>query len=50
MSLLLLILLIVLLIAVLPSWPYSRGWGYFPSSTLGLILIVVLVLVLVRGV
>jgi hypothetical protein len=50
MSLLLLILLIVLLIAVLPSWPYSRGWGYFPSSTLGLILIIVLVLVLVRGV
>jgi hypothetical protein len=50
MSLLLLILLIVLLIAVLPSWPYSRGWGYFPSGTLGLILIVVLVLVLVRGV
>jgi hypothetical protein len=49
MSLLLLILLIVLLIAVLPSWPYSRGWGYFPSSTLGLILIIVLVLVLVRG-
>jgi hypothetical protein len=49
MSLLLLILLIVLLIAVLPSWPYSRGWGYFPSSTLGLILILVLVLVLVRG-
>jgi hypothetical protein len=49
MSLLLLILLIVLLIAVLPSWPYSRGWGYFPSSTLGLILIIVLVLGLVRG-
>jgi hypothetical protein len=49
MSLLLLILLIVLLIAVLPSWPYSRGWGYFPSSTLGLILVIVLVLVLVRG-
>jgi hypothetical protein len=49
MSLLLLILLIVLLIAVLPSWPYIRGWGYFPSSTLGLILIIVLVLVLVRG-
>ena len=50
MSLLLLILLIVLLVAVLPSWPYSRGWGYFPSSTLGLILVIVLVLVLVRGV
>jgi hypothetical protein len=50
MSPLLLILLIILLIAVLPSWPYSRGWGYFPSGTLGLILIIVLVLILVRGV
>jgi hypothetical protein len=50
MSLLLLILLIILLIAVLPSWPYSRGWGYFPSGTLGLILVIVLVLVLMRGV
>jgi hypothetical protein len=50
MSLILLILLILLLIAVLPSWPYSRSWGYFPSGTLGLVLIIVLVLVLVRGV
>jgi hypothetical protein len=50
MSPLLLILLIILLIAVLPSWPYSRGWGYFPSGTLGLILVIVLVLVLMRGV
>jgi Protein of unknown function (DUF3309) len=50
MSLLLLILLIILLIAVLPSWPYSRGWGYFPSGTLGLILVIVLVLVLMREV
>jgi hypothetical protein len=50
MSLVLLILLILLLIAVLPSWPYSRSWGYFPSGTLGLVLIIVLVLVLVRGV
>ena len=50
MSPLLLILLIILLIAVLPSWPYSRGWGYFPSGTLGLILVIVLILVLMRGV
>jgi hypothetical protein len=50
MSPLLLILLIILLIAVLPSWPYSRGWGYFPSGILGLILVIVLVLVLMRGV
>jgi Protein of unknown function (DUF3309) len=50
MSPLLLILLIILLIAILPSWPYSRGWGYFPSGTLGLILVIVLVLVLMRGI
>ena len=49
MSLLLLILLIILLIAVLPSWPYSRGWGYYPSGALGLVLVIVLVLVIARG-
>ena len=46
MSLLLLILLIVLLIAILPSWPYSRRWGYFPSGTVGLIVVIVLILFL----
>jgi hypothetical protein len=42
----LLILLILLLIGALPSWGYSRGWGYGPSGLLGLVLIVVLILVL----
>jgi hypothetical protein len=42
----LLIILILLLIGALPSWPYSAGWGYYPSGGLGLILIVVLILVL----
>jgi Protein of unknown function (DUF3309) len=46
MSLILLIILIVLLVGVLPTWPYSSGWGYFPSGGLGLILIIVLVLLL----
>ena len=45
-STLLLILLIVLLIAVLPSWPYSRGWGYYPSGGLGLVLLILVVLLL----
>jgi hypothetical protein len=43
------LLLIVLLIAALasaPSWPYSRGWGYYPSSGLGIVFIVLLLLVL----
>lgn len=42
---LLFILLIVLLLAALPAWPYSRGWGYYPSGGLGLVLVVVLLLV-----
>jgi Protein of unknown function (DUF3309) len=44
-STILLILLVLLLIGALPSWPYSSGWGYYPSGGLGLILIVLLVLV-----
>jgi hypothetical protein len=39
-------LVILLLLAALPSWPYSRSWGYFPSGGLGLVLIVLLVLFL----
>jgi hypothetical protein len=42
----LLIILILLLIGVLPTWPHSRGWGYYPSGGLGLLLLIVLILVL----
>lgn len=42
----LLIILIILLIGALPSWPYSSGWGYYPSGGLGLVLILVIVLLL----
>jgi hypothetical protein len=45
-GIILLVVLILLLVGVIPSWPYSRNWGYFPSSTLGVILVIVLVLVL----
>jgi hypothetical protein len=41
----LLIVLVLLLLGALPTWPYSSGWGYYPSSGLGLVLIVLLVLV-----
>jgi hypothetical protein len=44
----LLIILIVLLIGALPTWPYSAGWGYYPTGGLGLVLIIVIVL-LVAG-
>ncbi|HEX4157075.1 MAG TPA: DUF3309 family protein [Rhizomicrobium sp.] len=42
----LIIILILLLLGALPSWPYSSGWGYYPSGGLGLILIIIVVLVL----
>jgi hypothetical protein len=40
----LLIILILLLIGALPTWPYSGGWGYYPSSGLGLVLVIIIVL------
>ena len=46
MTTLLLILLILLIVGALPAWPYSGGWGYYPSGALGVILLVVLVLFL----
>jgi len=46
MSLIVLILLIVLLIGALPSWPYSSGWGYYPSGGLGLVLLIVIILLI----
>ena len=45
MSTILLVILILLLLGALPTWPYSGGWGYYPSGGLGLVLIVILVLV-----
>jgi hypothetical protein len=41
----LLIILILLLVGALPTWPYSSGWGYYPTGGLGVIVIIVLVLV-----
>jgi Protein of unknown function (DUF3309) len=46
LSTLLFIILIILLIGALPTWPYSTGWGYYPSGLLGIILLIVLILVL----
>lgn len=42
----LLIVLILLLLGAVPAWPYSRGWGYYPSGLVGVLLIVVIVLLL----
>ncbi|HKD21525.1 MAG TPA: DUF3309 family protein [Rhizomicrobium sp.] len=41
----LIILLVLILLGALPSWPYSRGWGYYPSGGFGLILILIIILV-----
>ncbi|MFN2540986.1 MAG: DUF3309 family protein [Chthoniobacterales bacterium] len=46
MRTLLLIILIILLIGALPTWPYSTGWGYYPSGGLGLILLIVIIFAL----
>lgn len=42
----LIIVLILILLGALPAWPYSRGWGYYPSGGLGLVLVIIIVLVL----
>ena len=44
MSTIVLVILILLLLGALPTWPYSAGWGYYPSSGLGLILVIVIIL------
>ncbi len=44
MGLILMIVLSLLLMGSVPAWPYSRGWGYYPSSGLGLVLVILLIL------
>jgi hypothetical protein len=44
----LLIILILMLVGAFPAWPYSRGWGYYPSGGVGLILLIIVVLMLLR--
>jgi hypothetical protein len=46
MSLILLIILMILIIGALPTWPYSAGWGYYPSRGLGLVLLILVILLL----
>jgi len=45
----LLILVILLLLGSMPTWPYSRTWGYYPTGGLGLVLVILIVLILVRS-
>jgi Protein of unknown function (DUF3309) len=48
MSTIIIILIILLVIGALPTWPYSSGWGYYPSGGLGLVLIILIVLIVLR--
>ena len=46
MGTILLVILILILVGALPTWPYSKGWGYYPSGGLGLILLILVILLL----
>ena len=46
----LIVLLVVLLVGAFPAYPYSRGWGYYPSSALGVVLVILLVLLLLGAI
>jgi hypothetical protein len=48
MGTILLIVVVLLLIGALPHWPYSSGWGYYPSGGLGLVLLIIIILLLLR--
>jgi hypothetical protein len=48
MNPLLLVIVLLLLVGALPTWPYSSGWGYYPSGGLGLVLLILLILALTR--
>ncbi|HKD84735.1 MAG TPA: DUF3309 family protein [Terriglobales bacterium] len=47
MLILLLVILLILSVGAYPAWPYSRGWGYYPSGGLGLVLVILVILLLV---
>jgi hypothetical protein len=44
----LLVVLVLVLLGSLPAWPYSTGWGYYPSGGLGLLLVIVVVLIIAK--
>ena len=48
MTLIIVIILVLLLIGAAPAWPHSRGWGYYPSGGIGLVLLIVIILLLMK--
>ena len=49
LGMILLVVLLLLVIGALPSWPYSRSWGYYPSGGIGLLLVILLIFILLGG-
>jgi len=47
---LLLIVLILLIVGALPTWPYSGGWGYYPSGGVGLLLLILIIVIVFGGI
>jgi hypothetical protein len=45
----LIVLLLIMLVGALPSWPYSRSWGYYPSGLVGLVLAILVLVLLTKG-
>ena len=48
-TLILLVILVIVLLGVLPTWPYSAGWGYYPTGGVGLIVLILILVLLFRG-
>ena len=46
MGMILIVILVLVLVGVIPTWPHSRSWGYYPSGGIGLVLLIVLILLL----
>jgi low affinity Fe/Cu permease len=46
MGTILIVILVLILVGALPTWPHSKKWGYYPSSGIGLILLILIILVL----
>jgi hypothetical protein len=46
MGMILIVILILVLVGVIPTWPHSRSWGYYPSGGIGLVILIVIILLL----
>lgn len=49
MNLLIILVVFIVLLALLPTWPYSQGWGYYPSGGVGILLLILVIILLTRS-